>query len=254
MHIGILQCGPVPPEIAQVHGQYTDIFARFLAGRDLSFEGWQVHEGDFPDSVTRCDGWLLTGSRHGVYETHDFLPPLERFVKDARAAGRPIVGLCFGHQLLAQAFGGRVEKSGKGWAVGRHVHHLADGTALALSAWHQDQVVEVPPGAEVLGGSDFCPVGILRYGDDALSLQLHPEFDQAITEALIDVRGSAPGYPQDRIAAARAALPEPLDRARAAKMIADFFHDAQAARAAASTHTAPPGDFVPRRGHSGDPA
>ena len=118
--------------------------------------------------------------------------PLEGFLRDARGKAK-LVGVCFGHQIMAQAFGGRAEKSAKGWGVG--LHHYAVGQAtpwmdagpeFAIPASHQDQVTVLPPGARLLGGNDFCPNGLLAYGDDAISMQGHPEFSGAFAQALLD--------------------------------------------------------------------
>ena len=72
----------------------------------------------FPEGIHDADGWLITGSRHGAYEDHPWIPPLEEFIRDAYAAQVPLVGICFGHQIIAQAMGGKVEKY-QGRLVGR---------------------------------------------------------------------------------------------------------------------------------------
>ena len=117
-YIGILQCGQAPAELKQDMGDYPDMFVRLLDGRGFQFRTWHVEEMEFPASVHDADGWLLTGSRHGAYEDHDFIPPLERFIRDAYDAAVPMVGICFGHQIIAQALGGTVVKHPGGWSVG----------------------------------------------------------------------------------------------------------------------------------------
>jgi len=110
MLIGILQTGLCPSDLVDRHGEYDEMFSRFLGGHDFEFRGYRVVEGEMPSCVNSADGWLITGSRHGAYEKHDWIPPLEKFVRGAFNQMIPVVGICFGHQILAQALGGRVEK------------------------------------------------------------------------------------------------------------------------------------------------
>ncbi len=110
MQIGILQTGMAPDVLAPTMGDYPGMFARLLDGNGFSFRTYAVVKGEFPASATDCDGWLITGSRHGVYEDHPWIPPLEQLIRDAFASHVPVVGICFGHQIVAQAMGGKVEK------------------------------------------------------------------------------------------------------------------------------------------------
>ncbi len=110
MRIGILQTGLAPENLSPAMGDYPDMFARLLDGQGFTFQTWRVVEGEFPADVHAADGWLITGSRHGVYEDHPWIAPLEQFIRDAYAAHVPLVGICFGHQIVAQAMGGRVER------------------------------------------------------------------------------------------------------------------------------------------------
>ncbi|MGY6410729.1 MAG: type 1 glutamine amidotransferase [Alkalilacustris sp.] len=229
MRIGILETGLAPDTLRARFGSYPDLFARLLAPHGFDFVTFSVVEMEFPDSVHDAEGWLVTGSRHGVYDDLPFIAPLEALLRQAVAEAVPVVGICFGHQILAQALGGRVEKFHGGWAVGPQEYDF-DGTTLRLNAWHQDQVIEPPAGAETIATHPFCPYAGLKYGDRALSVQAHPEFDDAFIEGLIESRGRGV-VPDDRLDAALERLGGGGDAAVIAARIAAFFR--QPRRAAA---------------------
>lgn len=225
MHIGILQCGHTSGEVAAHHGDFDAMFEGLFDGHGLTFSNFDVENMGFPASVTSCDGWLLTGSKHGAYEDHPFIPPLEAFIRDAYAAGVPQVGICFGHQIMAQAMGGTVTKYEGGWGLGRTVYRMGD-REVALNAWHQDQVVTRPEAAEVIASSEFCENAGLVYGKRMLSFQPHPEFSPQIVETYVATRRGTLDYEDDRMDAAAAAVDQPVDQAPVAAMIAAFFKEA----------------------------
>lgn len=225
MKIGILQTGQAP-EALRDGGDYPDMFRALLSGHGFDFASWHVEADDFPASVHDADGWLITGSRHGAYEDHAFIPRLEAFIREARAAGVPTAGICFGHQVMAQALGGRVEKYEGGWSVGPTDYDF-EGESVRMNAWHQDQITALPPGAKVVGSSDFCGAAALSYGDWGYSVQAHPEFDDAFVRGLIETRGRGK-VPDAQLDAALGRLGTPLDSPRIADRIAAFFKAARA--------------------------
>ncbi|MEX0339684.1 MAG: type 1 glutamine amidotransferase [Arenibacterium sp.] len=188
MKIGILQTGHAPEALLETFGDYDLMFQKLLGGNGFTFVSFDVENNEFPESIDAADGWLITGSRHGAYEDHPWIKPLEALIRDIYAASRPLVGVCFGHQIIATALGGKVAKYDGGWAVGR-VEYERDGQKIGLNAWHQDQIVELPEGAQVLGGNEFCRYGILAYGDTIYSVQPHPEYGADFIEGLIRTRG-----------------------------------------------------------------
>lgn len=189
MKIGILQTGLCPPDLVEEHGEYDTMCAAFLGGYGFDFTSYRVVENQFPGSARDADGWLLTGSKHGAYEPHSWIAPLEGFLRDVYTREIPIVGICFGHQILAQALGGKVEKFAGGWVVGKQSYRFNGASHDSqLMAWHQDQVVELPRDARVVGSSDSCKFAALSYGDTALTVQPHPEFDLKFVEALFEAR------------------------------------------------------------------
>jgi GMP synthase-like glutamine amidotransferase len=223
MKIGILECGHTMPEVKARHGEFPDMFARLLDGHGFSFAAYDVEFMEFPEGVDACDGWLLTGSKHGAYEDHPFIPPLKEFIRNAYAARVPMVGICFGHQIIAQALGGHVEKFNNGWALGLTDYAWEDGAQLSLNAWHQDQVLKLPEGAEVVASNAFCANAALVYGDRAFTVQPHPEFSGPIIADYSELRRGTADYPDALMdqAKARAALPD--DNAGLAQKIAAFF-------------------------------
>ena len=221
MLIGILQTGESPDILREGSGDYPDMFETLLAGRGLTFRTYRVKDMDFPADVHDCEGWLITGSRFGAYEDHPFIKPLEAFIRKAIAAKVPMVGVCIGHQIIAQAMGGTVEKYAGGWSVGPTEYDFG-GETVTLNAWHQDQVTQRPEGAEVAGSNAFCENAALVYGDAAFTLQALPEFRDSFIEGLMDTRGKGV-VPDDRLAAARARLGAPNASGTLADRITAFF-------------------------------
>lgn len=222
MKIGILQTGHAPQALMESDGDYDRMFRALLDGRGFAFETHAVVDMEFPAGAGVADGWLITGSRHGVYEDHPWIAPLERLIRDIAARGLPLIGVCFGHQIIAQALGGRVEKFSGGWAVGRTGYETANGR-LTLNAWHRDQIVTLPEGAEVLAGNAFCRYAILGYGDRIWTVQPHPEYPARFLRGLIETRG--PGLVPDAVLTrAAAGLDGPVDNAAIADFMAAFFN------------------------------
>ena len=226
MHIGILQTGESPDALRADMGDYPDFFETLLAGRGLTFSRFAVLRNEFPKDVHDCEGWLITGSRFGAYEDHVWIPPLEDFIRAAYAEHVPVVGICFGHQIIAQAMGGRVEKYAGGWSVGPTEYDFGDHK-VTLNAWHQDQVTQKPEAAKVIASTDFCANAALLYDDRMFTVQPHPEFRKEFMAGLIKFRG--PGLVPDAILAdATNRIDTTLDSPSMADRIATFFKTHQA--------------------------
>lgn len=198
MHIAILKCDTVREPFAAEYGQYPYMFANLLHAVDSTIElsVYDIEAGQFPADIDAADAYLITGSRHGVYDGFVWITQLEEFVRALHQRQKKLIGICFGHQLIAQALGGTVLKSPKGWGVGMStnkllvhkpwMHYRPEQFNLLVS--HQDQVVSLPQDAEVLAGSDFCPYYLLQIGDHILTIQGHPEFTKPYSRALITSR------------------------------------------------------------------
>ena len=239
MKIGVLETGPVLDELVGTYGPYTDFFRRMLTSVDetIEVEGWETYKGKLPDRPQVRDGWVITGSKFGAYEDHAWIPPLEDFLRECLAVRIPIAGFCFGHQILAQAAGGIVEKSDKGWGLGVHHYetlHKADWMDPGLDrfstvAIHQDQVVTKPENATVIARSEFCENAALAYGDPnnpiAISVQPHPEFNADFAEDLIRARrGNA--FPMDRSNDALDHIGDDLNNDEWSNWVVSFFRRA----------------------------
>ncbi|MEM9098149.1 MAG: type 1 glutamine amidotransferase [Pseudomonadota bacterium] len=246
MKIGLLKVGRVTDELHDKYGEYPPMFPDLLSPADptAEFQNYYVLNGERPGSPEACDGWVISGSANGVYDDAPWIAWLRGFLQEARRLHRPMVGICFGHQILAEALGGTAELSTKGWGVGVHRYEvkarpswMADAPAeLALHAMHRDQVTAIPEDATLLASSPFCPYAMLAYGDPempcAISVQPHPEFERSFAEDLVQLRTDDGKIPAPIGEPALATYGTPVDNAPFARWIMRYFRlrmDAQAA-------------------------
>jgi GMP synthase-like glutamine amidotransferase len=233
MKLGILETGYPPRALQPAFGDYPGMFRALLGEGAYDYTTFKAAAGALPPAPEACDAYLVTGSPAGVYDDKPWIAPLMDFLRAARGRAA-LVGICFGHQAMAQAFGGEVGKSPKGWGIGLHDYAVVrpagwmdDAAAtFRVSASHQDQVMIPPPGTTVLAGSDFSPFGMLDYGAArAMSLQLHPEFETGFAKALIDNRTGS-RYARAAADAALASYDTPDDRRRVGGWIKAFLAQA----------------------------
>jgi GMP synthase-like glutamine amidotransferase len=218
-----LETGYPPGRLAEEFGDYSAMFAHLL-GPEFEIESFDVQAGNFPDDPGAHGAYLITGSPAGVYNPLPWIDELQHFIR--AAADAKMVGICFGHQVMAEALGGHVEKSDKGWGAGLHrysvVRHEAwmdEAATIAVPASHQDQVVVQPPNTDVVARSAFTQFAGLAWTDrPAISFQFHPEFSPDFAKALIEKRYDAIHDPD----AAIASLDAPNDNARVGGWIRSF--------------------------------
>ena len=233
MHIGILKTDSVRPEWVGEFGEYPDMFVRLVseANPEATFSTWDVEEGVHPtqDDIDSVDGFIITGSKSSAYDDKQWIRDLESLIQKLHAARKKMVGICFGHQVIAQALGGLVSKSEKGWGVGINIYkfagapfHRAEAGELKLIASHQDQVSVLPPGARNVVSNTHCENAGFVMGDHIFTLQGHPEFVPDYSEAIMAFRFDMIGG--DRVAEGRASLEmHQHEGARVASWMVDFF-------------------------------
>jgi len=240
LKIAILETGTPNPVLRESHGGYPDMFVSAFERHQelLTFENFNVYENNLLPELEQYDGFLITGSPLGVYEDHDFVKPLEKLIQQGLAKGKPMVGICFGHQIMATAMGGRVEKVDKGWGVGIHHYNfyesktaLPDGLQIfakensgkiSCLVSHQDQVVGLSDQIYSVGGSSFCPNGVLVYGKgNGISFQMHPEFEIEFAAELLASRTDE--INRETVEMAQKSFSAPSDRNIMIDAITQFF-------------------------------
>lgn len=235
MKIGILQTGETPAKLRGEHGNYPAMFKKMFAraGVEGGFVVYDSRRGRFPKTPDVCDGYIITGSKHGVYEPLPWIAELLENIRALHRARAPLVGVCFGHQAIAQALGGKVIKSPKGWGLGLHSWQVVRAAPwmsgakkqFSLLSFHQDQVVKLPRGAVRLFGSAFCPNAGFAVGARVFSMQGHPEFVPGFCRDLTSHR--ADSLPPDAARAATRSAGGRNDSVLCAKWMRAFFDGAK---------------------------
>lgn len=233
MHLCIYEADRPIPEHQARFGTYADMFEAWLAPAlpEARFSRAHLAGGEAPPPPGSVDAVLITGSRAGVHDAEDWIAPLKAHLRALRGARIPMAGICFGHQLLAETFGGRVARAPVGWTIGRHLHRasplgagLFGKAALSALSFHQDQVLEAPPGTELLLSSPASPHGGFRYDFPAMSVQVHPELSPGYLRGLLE-GNAVTAFPPDLVSRALATLGPALDSREMAEGFARFFRE-----------------------------
>ncbi len=228
MKIGLLECDHVGEDLLHIAGDYRQMFGDLFNRHapQLQLEYYDVCNGQFPASVDACEAFVCTGSRSSANDPDDWIQDLKNFLRQLRDADKPFVGICFGHQMMAQALGGKVERASQGWGIGVHDLNVTkteswmkpEQSSCGIQYTHSDQVVRLPENSEVLGKSDHCPVAMFQVGEKMLGIQGHPEFPAAYAEALVRKRTKLIG--EEKVNAAK--FNAPTDEAIITTWLAKF--------------------------------
>lgn len=235
IRIGILQTGDTPESLREEYGSYARMCQSLFDGHEnFTFKVYDVVNGNFPGSVDECSGWLVTGSAFSVYQRLAWIDILASFIQQIDKAKKPLIGICFGHQMIAQALQGEVRKSDKGWGIGLDTYQLNTNTHdsfvaplsdITLNIFHQDQVVQLPPKAKLYAQSDFCENAGFCIDKHIVTLQAHPEFGANYNRKLLSLRRESMGVP-DKTDQALQDLKNPawrLGAKRYSRWFGDFF-------------------------------
>lgn len=203
MKIGILQTDSVRPELIGQFGNYPDMFQSLFSQIDpsLDFEIYDVQHGKYPNTIHDCDAYVTTGSKASVYDNESWIKTLKKYIISLHEQNKKLIAVCFGHQLVAEAFGGKTEKSPKGWGVGVHtvqVHTTKPWMQPQLTTFnvvvsHQDQVTQLPNNAELIAGNTFCPYSMFQLGNNIITIQGHPEFSKPYANTMMNYRANIIG-------------------------------------------------------------
>jgi len=214
MKAAILKCDDMlekfQPEFKSYSNMIFNMFHR--VDETLRFEIFDCQLGLFPENVENFDFFIITGSKADSYSDLKWIKQLIQFVKELNAKNKKLIGICFGHQIMALALGGNVSKSSKGWGVGVTTNNILEKpdwmnkavSELNIIVSHQDQVDDIPDGSSVLAESDFCPYFIVQWNDHFLSIQGHPEWNKEYSNVLMDDRVDR--IPAETIASGKASL------------------------------------------------
>jgi len=165
------------------------------SGEDWDMSIFRVIDGQYPVDTAHYDAFLITGSKYDSFADDDWIVALRQYVRAIFQAGKPLVGVCFGHQLLAHALGGRAGRSDAGWGLGvmqyqleQHPSFIDGRDSVNLIVSHRDQVIALPEDARRLMSNDFCPNAAFYIPGRVLAIQGHPEFSVDYARALLDLR------------------------------------------------------------------
>ena len=234
--LGILETGLVEKEYRNQYGSYPEMFrslfealASVEGDSPIQYKDYNVIEGEYPEDIDECDAYLITGSKHDSFSDDPWIVTLRDYIRTLHQKQKKMVGICFGHQVIAHALGGKAGRCDKGWGVGVYSAQVTDSEPPAwlnnsksfnLNVTHQDQVSSIPPDATLLAGNEFCPYSAFYIEDIALCFQGHPEFSKDYTKVLMNARQDIIGEPT--FSKGMSSFEQATDHLLVAKCMLDF--------------------------------
>ena len=198
MIIGLLEAETLPDKVISSFGSYGDMFKHILFPLDssLTFKHYAVDQEQLPNNIHECDGYIVTGSRHNAYDNTQWIKNLRDFIKEIDSSNKKCLGVCFGQQIIAEALGGKTEKSTKGWGIGIQQYSMNNiprwistkDTDFSILISHQDQVSQLPANAKLFATNNFCTNGGFYIKNHIFTMQGHPEFTKPYLQFLISKR------------------------------------------------------------------
>ena len=226
LRVAILNCDFIKKEFAETYGQYPEMFRHVIKKSGLTFvyESFNILDFDYPTSLNDFDLYLITGSKASVYDDEEWILNLFEFVKSLDNAKKNILGFCFGHQVIAQALGGHVQKHPQGWHVGANELITSDpafNTSYQLLFSHQDQVIKLPNRAKLIGSAKECKFCLMKIDNHILSTQAHIELSNKYASELYESRKELIG--NKKYSAAMNSMKQELDTQQFTNDVFTFF-------------------------------
>jgi len=218
MKIGILDADHLSPAVINKYGCYADKFVELLSpiqsdhNIKLTFKRYNVLDFEYPQSIEECDCYIITGSQYSVYEVLDWIKKLQEFTLEIIEKKQKLIGICFGHQIIAQCLGGKVEKNTKGWELGITATHITESREwmqpqrdfFFTLVTHQDHVTKLPDGAINFAETNLSPFSGFTIDNHVLTLQGHPEFSKEYVKLIIRLQSK--NLSSEQIKSAKASL------------------------------------------------
>ena len=233
--IGILLTDHVVPKLIEKHGDQDEFYEYIFHKVDpsINLKVYDVVIDEYPNDIDECDGYIITGSKLSTYDDVHWIKTLEEYIRTLDASKKNLLGVCFGHQLIAQALGGKVEKAKVGWTLGVQPYDFLSNfpwvknhnESVRLIHSHQDQVTELPVKAELIAKNDMVPIAMFRVGDHIMSMQGHPEFSEDYAHDVATLRKEILGEKVFN-RASRSLMKKDSDRLEVTQWWVDFFKQA----------------------------
>ncbi len=233
MKIGILKCDSTNENFRREHGDYSDMFISLFQSVEpnLEFETYNVILGEYPKNLQDNNVYLISGSRYGVNDGDKWIDDLERFVLELQHRKHPLIGICFGHQMIAKALGGKTELATQGWGAGVQNYQILLTEAwmepqleqFSILSFHKDQVTRLPENAVLIAQNDFCPYSAYYIGEWLISFQGHPELTKDYVKSLLYHRENILG--REVLKNSIKSLEQQIQPQTIAKWILNFIHN-----------------------------